>query len=288
MGYYEFTLRSPHRSKEALLNKMSELGCLGVTDNNDTVTAFFRDGLDVTILRDELNSFRRTLRECGLDDGFSFDYNYLSERDWNESWKKRFIPIDVGNNLSILPPWEKGDGKRIKLVIDPGMAFGTGHHETTKTCLALIEKLSDNNRRRRFLDIGTGTGILAIAASKLGFREIIGVDIDPLAVDAGSRNVELNELGNVLIKPGTISDVEGPFDMMAANLMSEVLIGISSEIAAHLDRDGVIILSGMLVGQEEDVIKALADARLQVIEKIIDDRWVSLVASKLVSDPIEL
>ncbi len=278
MGYYEFNLKVPAKSKDALLNKMTEMGCLGVAENNDSVRAFFRDGLDVTMLRDELKSFRNVLRECGLDDGFSFDYTYLSERDWNESWKKKFIPIDVGNSLSILPPWEKGDDNRIRLIIDPGMAFGTGHHETTKTCLMLTERLAPENRRERFLDIGTGTGILAIAASRLGFNKVTGVDIDPLAVDAATRNAELNGLKDIEIKEGGVSGVQGCYDMIAANLMSDVLIMIAKELASRLDSSGIIILSGMLVGQEEDVAKALEISGLSVTEKLIDGRWVSLVA----------
>ncbi len=279
MGYYEFNLIVPDRSKEALLNKMSEMGCLGVTENKNNITAFFRDGQDVTKLRDELNSFKRVLRECDLDDGFSFDYHYLSERDWNESWKKKFVPIDVGRNLSILPPWENRDGRRIALIIDPGMAFGTGHHETTKTCLMLIERFAEKqNNKSKFLDVGAGTGILSIAASKLGFNEVTGVDIDPLAIDAATRNVQLNGLGNVAINPGSISDVEGRFDMIAANLMSEVLISIAPDIASRLDNKGTVIFSGILVGQEDGVIDAMEDSRLSVTEKLIDGRWVSLVA----------
>ncbi|HWR59552.1 MAG TPA: 50S ribosomal protein L11 methyltransferase [Thermodesulfovibrionales bacterium] len=320
LGYYEFTVRTPDRSKDAILNKMSEMGCLGVSESNSNVTAFFRDGLDVSQLRDELNSFKEVLLASGLDDDFSFDYCYLSDRDWNESWKKRFVPIDVGNNLSILPPWEKGDEKRIRLVIDPGMAFGTGHHETTKTCLALIEKFAkdkdceENNspspspspqgrgyilvcdkqygfplplrervrergiRKDRFLDVGTGTGILAIAASKLGFREVVGVDIDPLAVDAASRNALLNDLKNMGVREGGISDVQGPFDMIAANLMSEVLTMIAPGIAARLDSPGIVILSGMLVGQEDDVVRAMEKVGLRIMETIVDGRWVSLVS----------
>jgi ribosomal protein L11 methyltransferase len=279
MGYYEFILTVPDASRDAVLNKISEMGCLGVTENSDSLVAFFRDGQDVTRLRDELNSFKRVLNASDLDDGFYFDYHYLAERDWNESWKKKFIPIDVGANLSIIPPWEKRDNGRTALVIDPGMAFGTGHHETTKTCLMLIEGLAGKVVRKRFLDVGTGTGILAIAASRLGFGEVVGVDIDPLAVDAASRNVALNALGNVLIRLGDISAVKGRFNVIAANLMSQVLTGIASEIASRLDGNGTVLLSGILIGQENDVMDAMNNAGLRIAEKVIDGRWVSLIAS---------
>ena len=277
MGYYEFTVTAPDESKDALLNKMSEMGCLGVSETGKRIIAYFKDTHDIIQLRDGLESFKGVLEQAGLDPGFSFDYLYLSERDWNEPWKKRFIPMDVGEQLSILPPWETSDKSRIPLIIDPGMAFGTGHHETTKACLQLIEKFSKTSPKDRFLDVGTGTGILAIAASRLGFKAVVGADIDPLAIDAAKRNAELNSLQNVEIQEGTITEVRGSFDMIAANLMSEVLISIAPEIAVRLNYTGIAVLSGMLNGQEDDVLHAMKRSGFSPIEVLVDGRWVSLV-----------
>ncbi|MCL4476515.1 MAG: 50S ribosomal protein L11 methyltransferase [Nitrospirae bacterium] len=284
MGYYEFTITVSDKSKDALLDRMSEMGCLGVTDYGNKVIAYFKDGSDVTTLRDELNSFKKVLKESSLDHDFTFDYFYLAERDWNESWKKRFIPIDAGERFSILPPWEVPNNNRTPLIIDPGMAFGTGHHETTKTCLMLMERYSKESRRESFLDVGTGTGILAIAASMLGFTHVIGVDIDPLAVDAAKRNAELNHLANIEVRKGSISHIHGTFDMIAANLMSEILIRMAAEIASHLKKPGIAILSGMLVGQEDDVIRAVENVGLRVAEKYYDGRWVSVIVKHKIED----
>ncbi len=323
MAYYEFAITVPDTSREALLSKISEMGCLGVTDYGRRIIAYFKDIHDVVRLRDQLNSFRKTLEASGLDPRFNFEYLYLAERDWNESWKKKFVPVDVGKRLSILPPWETAGNERIPLIIDPGMAFGTGHHETTKTCLILIERYSETTaegngspspvpssqergrclsnrqdedscplplrekvgvrgiKKDNFLDVGTGTGILSIAASKLGYRHIVGIDIDPLAIAAARRNADLNNLHNVVITEGGISDVEGTFDMIAANLMSEVLIKIAPEISSHLNDTGVALLSGMLVGQEAGVITAMEKERLGVIEKYYDGRWVSVTVRHL-------
>ena len=277
MGYYEFVVTAPDESKDALMNKMSEMGCLGVSETGKRISAYFKDTYDIIQLRDSLESFRKVLEQAGRDPGFSFDYLYLSERDWNEPWKKRFIPMDVGEQLSILPPWEKSGKNRIPLIIDPGMAFGTGHHETTKSCLQLIERFSKTSPKDRFLDVGTGTGILAIAASRLGFKVVVGVDIDPLATDAAKRNAELNSLPNVEVLEGTIAGVQGAFDMIAANLMSEVLVSIATEIAARLNYTGIAILSGMLKGQEDDVLHAMKRSGLNTIETLVDGRWVSIV-----------
>jgi ribosomal protein L11 methyltransferase len=283
MGYYEFIVDVSDTSRDALINRLSEMGCLGVTEYGKQIKAYFKDSLDIIMLRDGLKSFRNVLEKAGLDHDFSFDYLYLSERDWNESWKKKFVPIDVGETLSILPPWENAVRGRIPLIIDPGMAFGTGHHETTKTCLTLIERISKTPRRGRFLDVGTGTGILAIAASRLGFCHVVGIDVDPLAVDAAQRNVQTNGLEHVEIRECTLSDVEGTFDGIAANLMSEILIHIAPEIASRLDREGIVILSGMLVGQEGVVREAMNASGLVCSEEIIDGRWVSLVLTKSLS-----
>lgn len=280
MGYYEFTLSVPDESKDALLARMSDMGCLGSFERGGKVMAYFEDSHDIIKLRDAVKSFSDVLADSGLNGGFSFEYQYLSERDWNESWKKRFVPIDVGENLSILPPWEKSSHGRIALIIDPGMAFGTGHHETTRMCLSFIEKVARFSAKGSFLDVGTGTGILAIAASYLGYERVVAVDIDPLAVDASKRNVGLNGLSNIDIQEGTISNVRGSFDVIGANLMSEVLVKIAPELSSRLNDRGVSVLSGMLTGQEKEVIGAAEHAGLRVVEEVHDGRWVSLIVEK--------
>lgn len=294
MGYYEFKIEVAEESKDALIQRMSGMGCLGIVDNEKTLIVYFSDNDGITSILAGINSFPDILKKAELDSSFTYKYEFISERDWNESWKKKFVPIEVGDNFTILPPWETPPPGRIPLIIDPGMAFGTGHHETTRTCLALIEKysrlfdssvsneyeiLSANAScdERSFLDIGTGTGILAIAASKLGFRIITGVDIDPLAVDAATRNIKHNETVNIEIMEGTALDVEGKFDFIAANLMSEILIRIASDIASRLKPSGIALLSGMISGQEEDVLPVMEDEGLRIIERFIDGRWVSLI-----------
>lgn len=177
----------------------------------------------------------------------------------------------------ILPSWETEQPDRINLVIDAGMVFGTGHHHTTQSCLLLIKRFMDHRAKDRFLDIGTGTGILAICASKLGFREVIGVDIDPLAVEAAPRNVSLNRLDNVSIREGGITAADGTFDFIAGNLLSEIIISIAPEIAARLNASGAVLLSGIMVGQEDEVIAQMEKTGLKCVEKVVADIWVSLI-----------
>ncbi len=281
MGYYELDITAPAESREALINLLHNSGCIGVVENESGLIAYFHDDTGIEKIADDVTSFRAILRDSGLPHAFSFNCSHMPDRDWNETWKNNIRPIDIGESLAIIPPWEKPAAGRVSLIIDPGMAFGTGHHETTRTCLGLIEKLSGEIRRDRCLDIGTGTGILAICAARMGFREIYGVDTDPLAIDAAKRNAGLNDCANIFISEGTISAATGVYDLIVSNLISETLIVIASEIASRLNKEGTAILSGMLIGQEDEVIDAMLNAGLKFREKHVDsERWVSLVFTR--------
>ena len=237
MGYYEFSIDVPVDSRG--LDEYGPRGRQSGSGRGRKYSCYiFPDHPGITKLTRDFGLFKTILRDSGLPHDFLFSYIYISERDWNESWKKKFQPIDVGQNLSIIPPWQEPKNGRINLIIDPGMAFGTGHHDTTRTCLEHIERVSGEGMKDRFLDVGTGTGILAIGASKLGFGEVVGVDIDPLAIDAAQRNTALNGLNNVTIQRGTISVATGVYNLIAANLLSNILIAIAPEIASRLREEG--------------------------------------------------
>ncbi len=276
--YYEFIITVPDVSRDALSYKLKELGSLGLYENGETLHAYFEHSNNVDLLCEELNSFRGVLGSSGLDPSFSFTHTLLPEQDWNEDWKKSITPIKAGKAITIIPPWETADAGRIIIMIDSGMAFGTGHHETTRACLAHMEKISGGLVGKSLLDIGTGTGILAIGASKMGFSHIVAVDTDPLAVDAARENITLNGLKNIEVKEGSISVVKGKFDVIIANLISSTLIEIALEVASHLNAGGVVILSGMLAGEEDMVADAYRKTGLDLKEKSFDDKWVTLIA----------
>ena len=246
-GYYEFIMSVPDESREAVTYKLAEMGSTGFFEKTVNIAAYFEGTSDIAVLCDELEQFRGVLRSSGLDPDFSYDYILLPEMDWNEEWKKSFTPINVGENLTIVPSWLQDDSGRTSIIIDPGMAFGTGHHETTKRCLMMIEKLSEGGKRS-LLDIGTGTGILAIGAAKMGIGPVTGVDIDPQAVDLAQRNAGINELDGITIYEGGIARVTGLFDIIIANLISELLIKIAHEIVLRVKTGGIVILSGMITG----------------------------------------
>jgi len=280
MTYIEINITAPEDSHDALINKMSGMGAIGFIEQDGGLIAYFEPKQSPAEICDELGRFRPVLEASGLDASFSLSHTVLPEKDWNETWKKNFTPIDVGDNLTIIPSWLRSETDRITIIIDPGMVFGTGHHETTRTCLSLIEKASKKSNKQRLLDIGTGTGILAIGAAKLGFKEVVAVDIDPLCVDATARNVAANNLINVEIKEGGISIAAGTFDVIVANLLSEILTEIAPDLAVRLHPGGTAILSGMLIGQEDGVVKAMASSGLTFQEKVTDNKWVTLVVSR--------
>jgi ribosomal protein L11 methyltransferase len=152
-------------------------------------------------------------------------------------------------------------------------ARGTGHHETARSCNVLIERYTPTVKRERFLDLGTVTGLLAIAAHKLG---VIGIDHDPLDIAAAKKNLILNKVGSITFLEGDITDAHGTFDMIAANLISGTLVNLAGEIASRLRKPGIAVLSGILKGQGDEVAAAMERAGLVCAERLRDGKWVSL------------
>jgi ribosomal protein L11 methyltransferase len=276
MPYHQYTIFISDRFKDPLIRRLSEVGSLGVIEDDNGVIAYFPDTVSAQAIENEIQLIKTLLEKSGQGSRLTFEYSVLPDADWNESWKKGFTPLDVGETFTILPPWEERRQGRINLVIDPGMAFGTGHHETTRSCLVLMEKYAPRIKKDRFLDVGTGTGLLAIAAAKLGFKKVLGVDTDPLAIEAAKMNCELNDAGAMVVREGDISVAKGTHDVIAANLFSGLLIKLTPEIARHLEPGGIAVLAGMLRGQEDEVITAMSKAGLRLLQKLDDGKWTSL------------
>ena len=280
MPYHEFTIRIPDLFRDMLIRMLAQNGCLGVIEDKDSLIAYFPATNDVDNILSKLAVQKAILEKVVREHELTFDYHLIPDQDWNESWKKGFTPLDVGEHFTILPPWEDKRSGRIKLIIDPGMAFGTGHHETTRSCLVLMERYDGKTGKGRFLDLGTGTGLLAIAASKLGYEQVVAVDTDPLAIEASRKNLELNQVVNIELREGSIIEAPGTFDCIVANIISSVLILLAHEIASCLRPSGVAIVSGILADQADEVIRAYAQTGLKFIESFPDDKWVSLVLRK--------
>ena len=274
LPYYEFTIHLPDTNKEALIQKLSELGTLGVIEQKTAMVAYFPHTAEIDTITSELSVIQALFDSSGQEH-ITFSHILVPDQDWNATWQKSFTAIDIGERFTVLPPWEQPKDGKINIIVDPAMAFGTGHHGTTRTCLLLMEQLVTQTKPERFLDIGTGTGILAIAAAKLGFTQVLGVDTDQLAVDAAIKNCIVNKTEQVEIRSGSVAEVPGTYDFIAANLISLVLIKLAPEIAAHLAPSGIAVLSGMLTEQDEEVTAAMQMAGLKLVEKRVDGKWVT-------------
>ncbi len=205
----------------------------------------------------------------------------LSEEDWANAWKAYYPVLQVGERFVVVPAWRRFRPRsgQLLLRLDPGMAFGTGLHPTTQLCLRAIERYAQPEMR--VLDLGTGSGILAIAVSKVGVGSILAVDKDPVAVQAARQNVRRNrQAGNIEIREGTLQPEMGPFDLILGNLLAKVLLDLAGLLAGALAPGGILIASGVLVEQAAEVTAALRSAGLDVFEQPKQGDWVALVARR--------
>lgn len=197
-----------------------------------------------------------------------------AEEDWRNNWKKYFNPIEVGKNLLIRPSWRDDyDAKdRVVLNIDPGLAFGTGGHETTRLCLEMCEKYM--KKGDSVLDVGCGSGILGIATLLLGAEKAVGVDIDETAVRTAKENAEINGVGDKLTAIcGSFTDkVEGKYDIVLANIVADAIMFLSEGIADFMKDDAVYIMSGIIDTRAEEV-KASVSRYFDIIEEHIENGW---------------
>jgi ribosomal protein L11 methyltransferase len=197
----------------------------------------------------------------------------IPEEDWLEAWKADFVPIRVGRFL-VRPTWsEATDVDAIELVLDPGMAFGTGLHPTTQQCLEALSTLALD--RKSVLDVGTGSGILAIAAVKRGASPVVAVDTDALATSAARENAARNGVA-IPVGQGSAADVPGRFDVVIANIVSPVLQRIAPHLAARLATAGTLIVAGVSAPAERATREAFAHVRLGVLDRTQRDDWVAL------------
>lgn len=201
----------------------------------------------------------------------------VDEEDWANGWKKYFRPIRIGRRLVVTPPWESPDlaEGEIAIVIDPGMAFGTGSHPTTQLCLVALEELVVPGAA--VADIGTGSGILSIAAAKLGAGVVYAVDIDPLAVRIASENAQVN---GAAIETSNRFPIGKRYDVVVANIIADTLIEMATELSSITAPGGFLIASGIIEGRAERVAVALAEAGLRIDAPRLDGEWVALIGRK--------
>ena len=213
------------------------------------------------------------LQAFGLGPIGDLSVREIKEEAWLETWKASFRPIRVGAFL-VRPTWSDADpGDAVILSLDPGMAFGTGLHPTTQGCLRALSRIEVVGSR--VADIGTGSAILAIAAAKRGAREVVGLDIDEVAIREARENVARNGV-EIALGIGSAAALDGLFDVMLANIVAAVLQKIAPELAAHLAIGGRLIVAGIIATEEDETAAAFATAGLRVVARDQDGDWVSL------------
>ena len=218
----------------------------------------------------------------GMDVALS--HTSVCEEDWAESWKKYFKPIRTGKRIVIVPVWEKFDAAENDVVVlmDPGMAFGTGTHETTRLCAALLENYVTEDCR--MIDVGCGSGILAICASKLGAGYCYACDIDPYAIKVAKENVELNSCSNITCEVSDLVREVDPesanFDVAAVNIVADVIIRLAPDIGRFLKDTATLIVSGIIVERAEETLSALREAGFVPVEEKRENGWFAAALKK--------
>ncbi|MCE5244206.1 MAG: 50S ribosomal protein L11 methyltransferase [Syntrophobacteraceae bacterium] len=265
---------------EELAAEAAEAFGVSVEQMEEGIRFYIKDDLPAEDLDGAIGRFLEDFKKFRGSDA-SFPYRYYSSEvdDWVERWKVNFKPLRVGRHFIVTPTWEKIEpevGDRV-IWMDPGRAFGTGHHETTRLCLEWLERwpeIADADASRSLLDVGTGSGILAMAAALLGCRRVLGVDNDPEAIEVAVENLELNGLSaRVQLMTGTVSDVDEKFDVVIANIQALPLIAMADDLIGHLKRPGRLVLSGILVEQKESILAAFEAKGLRAASTITAGEW---------------
>lgn len=236
------------------------------------------DAIDEIIkyIKDKLEE----IKSLGIDIGEGkVEVEKMFEEDWANNWKKYYKPSKVGEKIVVKPIWEDYEAKDGELVVelDPGMAFGTGEHETTRMCIQALEK--HVKKDSTVFDVGCGSGILAIAAAKLGAKLAVGVDLDPVAVESAQENVEINKLDNIEILHGNLIDViDGKADIVVANIIAEVICILTQDVSRVIKPGGYFITSGIIHERVDMVTAKLEECGFEVETINKDGEWNCIIA----------
>jgi ribosomal protein L11 methyltransferase len=246
-----------------------------------TATVFLRKAPQKRILQAEVRAAFRRLKPCGLDPGTGrLSVTRVRKQDWSESWKRHFKPFAVNGQLLVKPSWsgrKPARGQQV-VVIDPGLSFGTGQHPTTRFCLEHTAQSRVPGERQSLLDVGTGSGILAIAAAKLGYRPVRSFDFDPAAVRVARENAHRNGV-QIGVTRGDIRKrrERARYDVVCANLTADLLEMCAAKLKGWVKPGGALILAGILRTQSDSVRKCFEKRGLAVVARAAEGEWESLL-----------
>ncbi len=274
--YLEISISAPPQQQELLIPTMVELGCHGFTDNEHELLCYMdKSKLDEKKFEQLKKDIKILLQT--VSSNFDIKIKEIEEENWNQKWESTIQAVEIGEKLTILPSWATYENKenRIIIKIDPKMSFGTGYHETTRLTLQLLEKYIRNGDS--VLDIGTGTGVLAIAAIKLGGEHCLALDNDEWSIVNAKENVLENELTNrIRISDEPLSEtLKIKYDIILANIMLTTIVELLHEITLHAKNGSKILFSGLLLQDENDFIKTIQKHKLKIIEKLTEGEWLA-------------
>jgi ribosomal protein L11 methyltransferase len=280
MSWVEIKLRTPSELKDSMINRLFELGASGVTEGEGEfaglLSAYFsKDAM--TSVQTELSAYTASLKELFPKlPMVTWETVDVVSQNWSESYKEFYKAQKMTNHFFLKPAWDKVTpvpGEMIPIIMEPGQAFGTGLHPTTRLTMRLLESAINLYPRvsdMSVLDVGTGTGILAIAASKLGISKVTGIDNDPLATDAALENCKLNDCSTVTISGEDLNQIAGPFTVILSNILLDTHDQLKAEYQRLLAPRGQLILSGILVNQRQALCKMMLE------EGFVENSWEAL------------
>ncbi|MCX7721200.1 MAG: 50S ribosomal protein L11 methyltransferase [Dictyoglomus thermophilum] len=296
MEYFELILKTKKDLEEPIIAILEILGSKGTAiednffDNSvlwDYVDEEFAERDYVLIrsyfdkdtdMEEIINRLKARIKENfeGLGDVEDVEYRVVKEEDWANEWKKYAKPIYVGRIL-ILPSWEKVDTTedKILVIMDPGMAFGSGSHPTTIMCIEMLQKYLKEGMD--VLDVGTGSGILSIVAKKLGAGKVKGIDIDKKAVEVAKENAKRNNVEVEFQKANLTIGIEDKYDIVVANLIAEIILKLNSEVKRVLKESGVYITSGIIGEKLDMVLKSFEENNIKILEIREKEGWFTVV-----------
>jgi ribosomal protein L11 methyltransferase len=281
-SWLQLSLRTDPAAIDAVSNFLIERGSPGVVINKNEIQAYFVHSADDSSIRKDVQRFLR-----GINGLYSraheppLRWRLLKDRNWNSSWRRFFTPQKIGKSFWVTPPWAIPPRLRNRhvITIEPGMAFGTGTHATTRGCLEFIEEaaLSFKGWPFRALDVGTGSGILAIAAAKLGAEEVLALDNDPQALKVARENLRCNAVqGKVRLSGTNLSRIRKLFPVVVANLTGETIIDLNRPLARRVAPKGFLILSGILSPKSEDIASHFG-AAFKTLRRKREKEWMTIL-----------
>lgn len=302
MKWFEISIKTLQEAEDAISNILYDLGANGVVIEDDEilkypnswdyidenqfpkrnfaiVRAYFPESVNISELIFNIEErLKDASQYLNIGEG-KIDVSEVDERDWAEEWKKYYKPVEIGN-IVVVPSWEsyQNTNDRTVVKLDPGMAFGTGTHESTMLCLEAIQRYIKPGFD--VIDIGTGSGILAIAAKKLGANRVLAVDIDDVAVNVARENAALNNIEIEIKQNDLVFGIEEKFDIAIANIIADIIIKLARNIKNVLKEYGLFISSGIIEDRLDDVLKSFKENSLELVEIRKFNNWCLVVARK--------